>query len=596
MHTDNLCGFFLFQLKYERGKFLQAKTMTIELIDLSRLKQTEQYRSQAAKNGAGAVLTVRTNNGWRTIDSPFDPSREACQMVGTCLDNSAIVLGAGSGFVAKKLYKTAVSRVLLITGSINIAKENLQKLSGLDWGKKKYLIIAADCLDDCLIRHIKCFLKTSLSLKIITHPREINAYPALFNPLSVYMRKTLAGIFNKPAMPPKKILFPNAGQLLEPEIIAELKKRSLCVESCDPFSDRKITAEKAFNIIEKTMPDLVFSINNRGSDPDGLIPEVCSSLKIPWATWFVDEPRFIVSEKQVRKEQNRFGFCWDIAGCESCRNLGFLHMSLLPLSTDTSIFNPGKGLDILKDRVVYVGSPSFGNEARYFASICKSTEAQRIAEKLMPGIISGRRLPGRRDVQLAMDETGIKRGFFPNETFMRLPAYALYLANINYRVNAIKAVADLKPVVFGDGWDGLLPDNVEIHGYVDYYTELADIYRSDAVHISLTHLQMRHYPNQRIFDVGACQRIVVGDRVGGWHELFGSNLAELVFDSFDELHSKALFFIHNPDMRKQLGQSLYNLIIQRHTIGHRITAMLDYIRQKGQNGFRESKRVGGGYK
>ena len=177
---------------------------------------------------------------------------------------------------------------------------------------------------------------------------------------------------------------------------------------------------------------------------------------------------------------------------------------------------------------------------------------------------------------MAINELNIINNFTEAE-LDRLPAYTLYKANLNYRIKALNELAGLKPIVYGEGWGGLLSDNIELRNYIDYYRELPNIYRSDAVQISLTHLQMRHYPNQRVFDAGACAGVVFNDRVSGWNELFTSELDELVFDGFDELKQKAGMFAKSKDLRREYGEKLKLEVLSKHTYAHRIDTVIDAL-------------------
>ena len=171
----------------------------------------------------------------------------------------------------------------------------------------------------------------------------------------------------------------------------------------------------------------------------------------------------------------------------------------------------------------------------------------------------------------------ISETYFSKNTLKRLPAFVLYKANFRYRISALTALADLNPVAYGDGWAGLLPDTVEIRPYVDYYNGLADIYRSDSVHISLTHLQMRLYPNQRIFDIGACGRIVLGEKLEGWETLFGNGFNDLTFSDFAEMRQRAELLSKNKGLRKTLGDDLISVVRARHTVSNRIDKMFKVL-------------------
>ncbi len=554
--------------------------MPINLIDINSKTVKEEIQEQRDKNNSNTVISIKTKYGWRSIDSPYDPSGEAHSAVGQDdLDrfSKVIVLGAGSGFIASELVKTGVTDITLITGSRALAQRNVETLAGYNDCESNIDIIVSSSVNDQLFEYIKNRSSDKRRLKIIYHPREIKVFPSLFNPLSVYIQTLLFPVNNYAAKPPKRVLFPNAGQLLEPEILRELESRGIDVISVQSYADKKINPSEAWKSIRQFAPDLVLSTNNKGSDPDGLIPEACAFADVPWVTWFIDEPGFIVAREEIRKHQKRYGFCWDIAGIDACRDLGFSNLTLLPLATDPSHFTPGEGIENLTGRIVYVGSPSFGNEKKYFSSIYSDPKADLLAKTIEDSLTQKRTLPSQQEIYDTIENLGIKKNCFSSETLRRLPAFILYKANLSYRVGALTALAPLKPVVYGDGWAGLLPDTVEIRNYVDYYGDLVNVYRSDAVHLSLTHLQMRLYPNQRIFDVGACGRIVVGDRLKGWNDLFGNAFDELIFNNFEDLYEKAELLAENPGKRKHLGRNLRKLVLEQHTIAKRIDTIFNEL-------------------
>lgn len=151
------------------------------------------------------------------------------------------------------------------------------------------------------------------------------------------------------------------------------------------------------------------------------------------------------------------------------------------------------------------------------------------------------------------------------------------MANREYRRRALIALADLHPVVYGNGWQNLLPNSVELRPDADYNRELPGIYRSDAVHISLTNLQMSHYPNQRLFDVGACRRMVLNESLPGMTELFDQEIEHLLYHDFSRLRERCIHFIENPDQRREYGEYLYRHVLARHTISHRVDRILDSV-------------------
>ncbi len=554
----------------------------IKCIDFGGKYQKENETAEISGKQAGVLITgVKTPRGWKTADSPYDPEREAAAAAeaagGTA--RCALVLGAGSGFVARELYSRGVSSMLVITGSKALARKNAEALNSCRSDSSSDItLINATLPSEELFAQVRSFAGRCCSCMLVEHRREWEIFPGLFYPLSVFAVSILSPQAKANTTEiPKKILFPCSGHLFEPDVKQAFEMTGCEVIAESAYHHSTMNPRKAWELIGMVKPDMVFSINNRGSDKCGFIPEACLNMGIPWCTWFLDEPLFLVQEESIRPEQRRFGFCWDHAGLESCRSLGFYHTGALPLATNPDHFSPGEGIRELRDRIVYVGSPSFGNEEKYFAALMNDPAAQRIAEAVKDQIIAKRRMPEPDHIDYLIRDAGGRQDRFPEQVKKRLPAFCLFRANRGYRIQALSALAPLSPVVFGDGWEGLLPDEIEIRGYVDYYRELPRIYRSDAVHLSLTHLQMRSYPNQRVFDAGACGSAVITDYLCGWQSLFGSGFKDLIFHSIDELYDRAAHLQSSPSVRNQLAEALKDEVILNHTIGHRINSIFEVM-------------------
>lgn len=526
-------------------------------------------------------VSIRTHRGWRAIDSPYEPVQEMLKLAGRSRlqgKGSALLLGAGSGYLVPEIVKSGVRRIMVITGSPFLVECNRQLLEENSVRPCDISFIVAQTVTPNVLEAVRTFF-TEEQCSIVQHPRETKAFPELFGPLSMFVQGLQKPYVKREGTNGKTVLFPLSGHIVEPDIHAAFRDKGLRIVSADSFANRNLSPAEVWDTLHDTTPDFVFSINNRGSDKNGLMASACLHAGIPWISWFVDDPGFVISEHEMHATQKRIGLCWDSAGVETCNRLGFSETGLLPLATNLNTFTPGEGCPELAGRIVYVGSPSFGNEEAYFVTLLQDRQAAAVAAHLQESIVSKRCVPTQSEVDNAIDALGLDAHTFTPVGYQRLPAYAVYRANTAYRVQALSALADLRPIVYGDGWEGLLPEGVEVRGYVDYYRELPQVYRSDAVHISLTHLQMRHYPNQRIFDVGACNRIVLGERLSGWNELFGNGFEELLFDDFRDLREKALFLSRDKELRKEYGRALREIIVRKHGIGNRADRILEAVAQ-----------------
>ena len=541
---------------------------------------SEEYSSDTTRDGSACITRIRTSRGWRTLDSPYDPYKDARRAAGPPDPASAdmLLLGAGSGFYVSHLLQRPINDMLIITASRALAEKNIAVLETAQRNEGRCTVIVTARLNEKLLSAISEFMCSHVDARIICHAGEMKAFPELFNPIALHAFSRAHPFAHRPRKTIKRVLFAYSGRdLIEPEIHSEMERRGLDVITAGSYRGKNISPADAWKILGRTKPDLVFSQNNNGSDRNGFLPGACQCAGIPCATWFFDDPRFIVFPEETGDRRSRFCFCWDSTGIDACNELGFENKALLPIGTDPSIFFPGAGDPSLQGRIVFVGNPSLGNEKTYFSCIANDRNAVSVAESAEKEIQTSRRLPTRKNICEIMDKLQIAHNCFPETVLSRLPAFALYRANLHYRVAALRALADLHPVVYGDGWEGLLPETVELRGPVDYHGKLASIYQSDAVHVSLTHLQMRTYPNQRIFDIGACGRMVIGDRLEGWHDLFGSAHDDVLFRNFGQLHDMAGCFANNPRKRHAIGAGLYAAISEHHTIEKRVDSLLETV-------------------
>jgi len=554
--------------------------MALRFIDLIPDDDTESWRKEPSHDGTETILKVETIAGARVLDSPFDPWGESQTLLDPWqLPGKAVLsLGTGSGYLAELLISHRVKEALLISGSRTAALSTTQRIEkkGLS-SNSEFTIVAARQFLPAWNQFVFEFLRKNPASVILTHPREVVAFPSLHKRLLMKIQAWRNPFSFQPSAALRKILLAVSSGLLETEIIHELQRGDFKVTTIPALAGKMLTPQQAAELLAHYEPDLVLSVNNLASDLYGLFPQACDDAGVPWATWLLDDPRFILSPYEIDGyPHQRFGFCWDVNGLDSWNRLLGRRAFPLPLATDPGCFFPGEGDHSLKDRLVFVGSPRFASSIGYFAALDQDENAHKIAERMEHSVRLSRKAPSTEDIISALKELNLETPFSLEE-LRRLPAYIVQMANLKYRKEALIAVAHLHPIVYGEGWRGLLPPSIEVRDSVDYYRELPRIYRSDAVHLSLTNLQMRAYPNQRVFDIGACSQVALGDKLEGFSELFDSSFDDLIFDSLRSLPAQAEWLMNNPSLRRQLGEKLRQVVLDKHTIAHRIDELLKKI-------------------
>ncbi len=555
--------------------------MGVQWSDLLPPDYGEEVREELARGGLKTAFSLNTPDGWKTVDSPWEPRGEAKRTLDREAPgaSSVLVLGCGSGYFAEELIARNIPAALLVTGSRALARktvERIEKTGGAPEGIALRLVSGGDP-EKLWTDEIEAWLSVHPDAAIVEHPREKAVFPALFGGLAVRLATR-----SRPAPKPKKAsvkraLILGSGGLMEKEMRRALEQEGVAVELSEPVAGRPLAVEQAVSLIDRHSPDVVLSTNLLGSDAGGILPELCERLGVGWGTWLLDDPRFLIGPAEAMGAgRERTAFCWDQNGIDGWHQLGFSRAEPLPLATDPEVFCPGDGDPGLKGRVVFVGSPRFASALGFFARLDEDPKAASIAELLAGEVLRSRRPPTAERMREALASLGLG-GHFEPEAERRLAAWVVQGANRRYRESALSALAPLRPIVYGAGWEGRLPAEVELRGIADYDRDLPVIYASDAVHISLTNLQMRAWPNQRLFDIPAAGGCVLSDRLEGLEELFGQAVAPLIFDTMEQLVALAESLMADADARRELAGVMREIVLQRHTVRHRVRRMLDLL-------------------
>jgi spore maturation protein CgeB len=130
--------------------------------------------------------------------------------------------------------------------------------------------------------------------------------------------------------------------------------------------------------------------------------------------------------------------------------------------------------------------------------------------------------------------------------------------------------------LYGDeGWKSLAP-GIPLHPQVDYYIELASIYRN-SVHLNATSFQMPTAVNQRLFDVPVSGGVLITDNQEAAHELFEENEL-LLYDSPEEAKELAEQVLRNPTDAARRMERAAQRTQHEHTYTHRLESILAIVR------------------
>lgn len=347
--------------------------------------------------------------------------------------------------------------------------------------------------------------------------------------------------------------------------------------------------ENLLTAVVEFKPDFVFTINHLGVDREGVLVDLLEQLRLPLASWFVDNPHLILYRYARLGSPWTAILTWDADNLDSLAELGFQHVSYLPLGVDATRFRyraspPGfPGLPAAWDgKVAFVGNSMVGK-------VLSRKQKLELPPILVDGyreMAAGFGASDERQVgaYLAKAYPEQYQAFLRLDTVEARLAYETMLtweATRQYRYACIEGVLPFAPLLVGDpGWKELVPPGARwhYHGELAYYDQLPDFYPHAALNFNCTSKQMKGAVNQRVFDVPATGSFLLTDYREQVERLFEPGSEIVCYRSPEEATQLAAEFLARPDRRKAVADAARRRILAEHTYDHRLRTMADRMR------------------
>ncbi|MFZ2088989.1 MAG: glycosyltransferase [Desulfobaccales bacterium] len=370
--------------------------------------------------------------------------------------------------------------------------------------------------------------------------------------------------------PPRRVFFLRQNFFLEEECVRAFQTCGFTVREFQVGEswDGGLASRLLTDLVE-FQPDFLFCINHIGFDKTGWLTTFLQDSHLPAATWYVDNPDFIIKAYPENVSDWVAIFVWDKHYMAGLKELGFPWVTYLPLAADTRLFRPYR-------------HPPLGQFGRHGAAFVGSTWTARVDQQLAR--YAGQRATlayleaAAQNFQwgehylVRMDLADVFPGFadLPVGEQVDLEAAVLWLACQQDRLSRVGALCQAGLKVFGDAvWADFLPDPGAYGGSINYHRELPAFYQCVEVNLNLTSLQMKNGLNQRVFDVPAAGAFLLTDYKEALWELF---LPEEVvtFSTMEEAQDKLAYYQKYPGTRQQIATRARERILSRHTYGHRV--------------------------
>ena len=336
-------------------------------------------------------------------------------------------------------------------------------------------------------------------------------------------------------------------------------------------------------------PDCIVTINHLGVDREGVLMGLLEKLKLPLASWFVDNPHLVLAHYTDLVNPWTAIFTWDADNIPSLRKLGFEHVFYMPLGTDVERFRPlrpgeGVGPDHPWNAdVSFVGNSMVHKVSARMDKLHLPHELA-VSYKEISAEFAESDIRSVEDFLFSMHPELISAYQSLGNEVSRLDYEVLltWESTLQYRLSCVKATLPFSPLIVGDdGWEEILPSSPKTwrrHPEVSYYSDLPLLYPASAINFNCTSKQMKGAVNQRIFDVPATNSFCLTDWREQIENLFAVGKEVICYHSPEEAEDLIRYYLAHPAEREKVAEAARKRVLADHTYDHRIQTLISTIR------------------
>jgi len=330
--------------------------------------------------------------------------------------------------------------------------------------------------------------------------------------------------------------------------------------------------EQLFLTLCEFKPDFILTSNFAGMDTHGVFGRFFEDARIPYVSFFTDTPRMILYERTIYCSHYTVAAIWERAYGNHLRNLGFEHIFFMPHATDPELFHGVFEPNPIR-KVAFVGTSMIDQSEEAWDVLSESPElyeavkkafaegrvnrktfSQGIHNLINPAILDKEEPRQRRHAELCLIYEGTRR----------------------MREAMVRSLIPLDIELRGDlFWRRIHPN---AYGEISYFGDLAEYYRTTAVNVNITSLQMATSVNQRVFDCPAAGGFLLTDNQQDLYELFDVGKEVITYDSFEELADKTAYYLEHPELRQEVVTRAQERIAQEHTYAQRLAQLEAFLK------------------
>ncbi len=561
----------------------------------------DNNRVRVVKNQSGEKnLQILGEGGkWITFYSHRDISHELAlfsKNIEIPEDHIIILFGIGLGYHLKEISKKTSQPVVVVERDEDVFKVALtiDGMSDVLNDPNIFLVIGKD-VENSLNEISRIQLQFGLrDMFLVKHPPSIRSFPSFYHPIIEHLevaKKVRIGNqlkYEKFKRDKLHILLINSQYLLVEELVNAIRilghhLKTIVIEREAEIAQNEF-AESLLRILIEFKPDFVLTINHLGFDREGIVTDLLTTLKIPFASWYVDSPMLIIKHYERNLSPYCTIFLWDKDYIEDIKALGFDKVYYLPLATDPDIFRPvtPKKNPLLSqgNEVTFVGNSMVNKIQKRMEKLGISNKYKNQIEEL--GSAYAR--CNSRNVGYILDEDPYKRDplvqKMQDNKRIDFETLIMWQATQIYRLKYVQMLEPFHPTIRGDdGWHKLLNGQFQLEPELAYYYDLNYFYNVSKINFNITSTQMRNGVNQRVFDVPAADGFLLTDYKRQLEGLMKVGQEVVCYEDKEEIPELIKFYLKHDALREKIAQKGRERILGEHTYAHRLKELCRHMKR-----------------
>ncbi|MFP6683699.1 MAG: glycosyltransferase [Polyangiaceae bacterium] len=524
----------------------------------------------AAHNGEPTCKIV-VDGMERLVHSAYDPGGEARRQAERVPPEAGTILclGAGLGYLPLTLLERPDLRLMLLEPELPFLRMMLSLFDCREYFRTGRLTLVTS--SDVDIAALSSFASVDGE---VAHP--------VLGPLYADHRRHFRYLTHLRDARGKVIVVHN--KLFASDLAELFEQRGFAVRT---VNSSDVTLRSFQALVSQIEPSFMFTVNY---SPE--IALLCSRAKVPYVSWTIDP----IPAARLRVLQGTdTSLCVVFAHrrflVEELRRIGFDEVGYLPLAAPAAKrfhVEDEARLAPYRCNVSFVGSSLVVEENGLLRWMRHLGGTDALEQRMTEFIEQTFQSEGREMSYLGLAEDGsqtpqwlaegLSAEMDPVEASDRINGALSH----RLRIDRVRACRQYGMRAYGDeGWEvcGDL-----YHGRAEHGDELTSIYNASRVNLDIPRIYQRDIVTMRVFDVLLCGGVLVTEPSSELLELFSADTHLATYRNEAELIRLIGDLNEDPERARALAVAGRKLVTNKHTMHHRVAAMLEELVRRGLGG------------